>query len=78
MDASAAPGQGGMLGNAIKWDCIKFLIDKNGGVVKPYGGGPADREGSAVLSLVLQVWLSPLPALRPLEPSILALMTGQP
>ncbi|VTJ62142.1 Hypothetical predicted protein [Marmota monax] len=27
----------GMLGNAIKWNFIKFLIDKNGCVVKRYG-----------------------------------------
>ncbi|CAN0443200.1 unnamed protein product [Rangifer tarandus platyrhynchus] len=27
----------GMLGNAIKWNFTKFLIDKNGCVVKRYG-----------------------------------------
>ncbi|KAB0391029.1 hypothetical protein E2I00_006598, partial [Balaenoptera physalus] len=50
----------GMLGNAIKWNFTKFLIDKNGCVVKRYG----DREGSAVLPLAPQV-CSPDPSLPP-------------
>lgn len=29
--------QGGMLGNFIKWNFTKFLIDKNGVPVKRYG-----------------------------------------
>ncbi|TEA33433.1 hypothetical protein DBR06_SOUSAS8010331 [Sousa chinensis] len=31
------PNGRGMLGNAIKWNFTKFLIDKNGCVVKRYG-----------------------------------------
>uniref|UniRef100_A0A9L0R7B3 Glutathione peroxidase n=2 Tax=Equus TaxID=9789 RepID=A0A9L0R7B3_HORSE len=33
----AQPKGRGMLGNAIKWNFTKFLIDKNGCVVKRYG-----------------------------------------
>ncbi|KAK2086835.1 Phospholipid hydroperoxide glutathione peroxidase, mitochondrial [Saguinus oedipus] len=58
----------GILGNAIKWNFTKFLIDKNGCVVKRYGpmeepqaaaltqfSPTGNREGPALLFLAPQV-----------------------
>jgi len=47
----AQPKGRGILGNAIKWNFTKFLIDKNGCVVKRYGPmeEPLQQVGAAGL-----------------------------
>jgi len=42
----------GILGNAIKWNFTKFLIDKNGCVVKRYGPMEEPLVGACPLSLL--------------------------